>query len=396
MKDGRRIETAEMLAVGAELLVGDTQDTNSGDVARELTALGVEVQRISALPDRLEVVSGALSDALVRADLVVTTGGLGPTPDDLTRESIAQVCDEVPQVDPVIEGWLQDLFARRGIRYSDANRKQAWLIPSATTLPNPNGTAPGWWVERPDGQVIVALPGPPREMRPMWRDHVLPRLRARGLGADRAVETLRLSGIGESLLVDAIGEEVLRRRNPEVATYARVDAVDVRVSATGADGRTARELVDEQVARLQTALGGYIFGRGDEGWAAAVGRRLAGRTLAVVEIGTGGQLVALFGAEPWLVFDEVIAPSSPLALAYPAAGACAAEVRRTGRSDIGMCVGAEEVDGDMPIAIAISDGDRVTEVTRTAFLTGDQGRRRVANLAATELWRWLAPDDPAP
>ncbi len=393
MTDGRRIETAEMLAVGAELLVGDTQDTNSGEVARELTTLGVEVLRISALPDRLGVVTGALSDALGRADLVVTTGGLGPTPDDLTRESIAQVCAETPSVDPDIEGWLQDLFARRGIRFSDANRKQAWLIPSATTLPNPNGTAPGWWVDRPDGQVIVALPGPPREMRPMWRDHVLPRLQARGLGADRAVETLRLSGIGESLLVDAIGEEVLRRRNPEVATYARVDAVDVRVSATGADGRTARELVDEQVARLQPALGQYIFGRGDEGWPTAVGRRLAGRTLSVVEIGTAGQLVALVGAEPWLVFDEVLAPTSALARAYPGVATFAAQVREAGDSAIGLCVRAEEHDGDMRVAIAITDGARATEVTRAAFLTGDQGRRRAANLAATELWRWLAPGD---
>ncbi len=140
----------------------------------------------------------------------------------------------------------------------------------------------------------------------MWRDHVLPRLRARGLGADRAVETLRLSGIGESLLVDAIGEDVLRRRNPEVATYARVDAVDVRVSARQEGGRSARELVDEQVAQLLPALGPYVFARGDEGWPAAVGRRLTGRTVAVVEIGTAGQLVALLGAEPWLVFDEVL------------------------------------------------------------------------------------------
>ena len=184
-----------------------------------------------ALP--ISVVTGALADALGRADLVITTGGLGPTPDDLTRESIAAVCGETPTIDPAIEAWLRDLFARRGVRFSEANLKQAWRIPSATALHNANGTAPGWWVERPDGRVIIALPGPPRELRGMWRDEVLPRLRERGLGADRAAETLRLTGIGESLLVDLIGEPVLRRPNPEVATYARVDAVDVRVSATG-------------------------------------------------------------------------------------------------------------------------------------------------------------------
>ncbi len=352
--------------------------------------------RISALPDRLDVVSDALRDALGRADLVVTTGGLGPTPDDLTREAIARVCGESPVVDPTIEAWLRDLFQRRGIQYSDANRKQAWLIASATSLPNPNGTAPGWWVDRPDGRVVIALPGPPREMRPMWRDHVLPRLRERGLGADRAFETLRLSGIGESLLVDAIGEDVLRRRNPEVATYARVDAVDVRVSAMQEGGRSARELVDEQVARLMPALGRYVFARGDEGWPAAVGRRLRGRTVSVVEIGTAGQVVALLGAEPWLVFDEVIAPVSALAQAHAEAVTYATAVRQAGGSDIGMCVRARESSGDMLVDIAITDGGRAASVTRTAFLAGEQGRRRAANLAATELWRWLAPGDPAP
>jgi nicotinamide-nucleotide amidase len=393
--DERRIVTAEMLAVGAELLVGDTQDTNSGDLARELTKLGVEVLRLSALPDRLEAVAGALHDALDHADLVVTTGGLGPTPDDLTREAIAHECGETVVVDPDIERWLRDLFHRRGIRYSEANRKQAWLIPSATSLANPNGTAPGWWVDRPDGRVIVALPGPPREMRPMWRDHVLPRLVARGLGADRAVETLRLSGIGESLLVDVIGEEVLRRRNPEVATYARVDAVDVRVSASAEGGRTARELVDEQVADLLPALGGYIFARGDDGWPAAVRDRLAGRTVAIAESGTAGQLVALLGAEVWLAFDEATGPKAEADDASEGAATLgAARVRQTSGADVGLCVLARDTDGDMAVAIAMTDGDRSHAVTRTAFLGGDQGRRRAANLACTELWRWLGQVGP--
>jgi len=390
--DERRIEGAELLAVGAELLVGDTQDTNSGEIARELTTLGVEVLRISALPDRLEVVAGALRDALGHADLVMTTGGLGPTPDDLTREAIALVCDETVAIDPDIERWIRDLFDRRGIRYSEANRKQAWLIPSASSLPNPNGTAPGWWVDRPDGRVIVALPGPPREMRPMWRDHVLPRLVARGLGADRAVETLRLSGMGESLLVDAIGEDVLRRRNPEVATYARVDAVDVRVSAISEGGRTARELVDAEVARLMPALGRYVFARGDEGWPGAVSRRLAGRTVAVAESGTAGQLVALLGAEPWLVLDETLAADSPQARAHPDAAGRAVHVRQVAEADIGVSVRAVEQSGDTQVTIAITDGERSTVVERAAFLAGEQGRRRAANLACTELWHWLSDD----
>ncbi|MFI5200445.1 MAG: molybdopterin-binding protein, partial [Candidatus Limnocylindrales bacterium] len=149
----RVLRTAELLAVGAELTVGDTRDTNSAEIARSLTEAGVAISRITVLPDRLAVVSGTFRAALRRADLVVSTGGLGPTPDDLTREALAAVAGETPQVDPELEAWLRTLWTRRGMVFPEINRKQAWLIPSARALANPNGTAPGWWVDRPDGRV---------------------------------------------------------------------------------------------------------------------------------------------------------------------------------------------------------------------------------------------------
>jgi len=389
MSEPRRLETAELLAVGAELLVGETRDTNSGDLAIELTALGVEVRRTSALPDRFEDVTDALRDALLRADMVITTGGLGPTPDDLTRESIAAVCGETPFIDPDLEAWLRDLFARRGVAFSEANVKQAWRIPSGTALANANGTAPGWWIDRPDGRVVIALPGPPRELRGMWRDQVLPRLRARGLGADRAAETLRLTGIGESSLVDVIGEAVLRTRNPEVATYARVDAVDVRISATGDAERSARSMVDAAVAELLPRLGRYVFARGDETWPDAIGRRLAGRSLAIVEIGTAGQLGALLGSHRWLRHAQQLAAGSPLAKSQRGARGWAAHARELSGADIGVAVIARERNGDMPVQVAVSIGDRTTVENKLAFLGGDQGRRRAANLACAELWTRL-------
>src|ERR1700690_1646458 len=125
----------------------------------------------------------------------------------------------------------------------ELNLKQAGLIPSATAIPNPNGTAPGWWVDRPDGRVAILLPGPPREMRPMWRDWVVPRLRDRGLGDGRLVRTLRTYGIGESRVAELLGEPMLRAANPVVATYARADWLDVRISAVDerdAGGRVVR------------------------------------------------------------------------------------------------------------------------------------------------------------
>ena len=180
----RPLLSAELLSIGSEITVGETRDTNAGDLARSLSGIGIVVRRIQALPDDLDAVSGAFADALERADLVISTGGLGPTPDDLTREAIAAVVGEKPTVDPDLESWLRGLWSRRGMTMPDMNLKQAWLIPSAEALPNANGTAPAWWVSRPDGRLIVALPGPPREMRPIWSEQVLPRLRERGAGGE--------------------------------------------------------------------------------------------------------------------------------------------------------------------------------------------------------------------
>ncbi|HEU5204229.1 MAG TPA: competence/damage-inducible protein A, partial [Candidatus Limnocylindrales bacterium] len=142
--------TAELLSVGSEITVGDTRDTNAGELARDLTKRGVQVLRLGAVPDDLAVVRAALEAAVSNADLVVTTGGLGPTPDDLTRESIAALVGEEPTIDPDLEAWLRDRFERRGMAFPEINLKQAWRIPSAEPLPNPNGSAPGWLVRLPD------------------------------------------------------------------------------------------------------------------------------------------------------------------------------------------------------------------------------------------------------
>ena len=206
----------------------------------------------------------------------MSTGGLGPTPDDLTREAIAAACGVETRVDEGLLTEIEALFTRRGMPMPEANRKQAWLIDGATALPNGHGSAPGWWVERPDGRIVIALPGPPREMWPMWREQALPRLQAGPLGVDRATHTLRLTGVGESALVGLIGEDVLRAANPQVATYARADAVDVVVSAE-TDGRSAAQaLVDHAVGRLREQVGELRLrgGRPD------VGRRRSRHALA--------------------------------------------------------------------------------------------------------------------
>lgn len=402
MPPPRHLLTAELLSVGSELTVGDTRDTNAGELARALTALGVRVGRMTALPDDLEAVTEGFRSALSRADLVVSTGGLGPTPDDLTREAIAAACDESPAVDPGLEAWLRDLWTRRGIAFPELNLKQAWLIPSAASLPNPNGTAPGWYVARPDGRVVVALPGPPREMRPMWADHALPRLQQRGLGATIATHTLRLTGIGESQIAERLGEVMLRARNPVVATYARAEAVDIRISAFAEPPRTAEQLVDDAAATVLERLGRHVWATGSTTWSEAIGARLdeLGWTLAAVEIGTGGSLAALLGDVAWFRFGASISEAAPVIADLPADASgterhladdaeadpgvtanlirLARRARRLGGAEVGVAIRASVVAGDTAVSIAISSPSGERSVRRMVFLTGPLGRSRSA------------------
>ena len=387
----RPLLTAVLLAVGSELTTGETRDTNSGDLARWLAEAGVDVVWISTLPDRLGTVTAALSDAMEAADLVITTGGLGPTPDDLTREAIADVCGEQPTVDPELERWLRHLFERRGIRFADTNLKQAWLIPSSTAIPNDRGTAPGWWIDRPDGRVMVALPGPPSEMRPMWQGWVLPRLRERGLGQERVTRTYRLTGIGESHVAALLGEALLRAANPIVATYARSEAVDVRISAIAEADRPAAALVDEAETVVLTALGQYVWGRADDTWPTVLGRDLAALhwTVAVVELGTGGSTARLLGDAPWLKAARATAadqpgergPNAPL----PGLAELAEEIRQESGASVGLAVRTVESGEDTQVELALASPSGTRTANLTAFLGGAEGRRRAGISAAAFL-----------
>jgi len=383
----RHIGSAVLLAVGSELTTGETRDTNSGDLAGWLVDAGVEVRWVSSLPDRLETVTSAIRDGLAAADMVVTTGGLGPTPDDLTRESIAAVLGETPIVDPELERWVRHLFERRNIPFSELNLKQAWLIPSATAMQNGRGTAPGWWVDAPDGRLIVALPGPPREMTAMWRDAVLPRLVARGLGREKAVRTYRLAGMGESLVAAALGERLLRAANPVVATYARADAVDVRISAVAADGRSPAELLAEAEAQVLAAVGDHVWGHDNDTWPDVLGRELGrnGWTVALAEVGTAAAAGHLLAGAPWLLEARALAPGVTIpargSKAARAAGdvpllELAAAVRDGSGASIGAAVRARESGGDTRVDLAAVGPWGVSEGEQVAFLGGGEGRRR--------------------
>ena len=385
----RQIERAELLSIGSELTVGETRDTNAGELAGALTAAGVEVVRMTALPDDLPVVRDAFLAALGHVDLVISTGGLGPTPDDLTRESIAAAIDETPVVDPGLEAWLRDLFARRDLPFPPTNVKQAWVTPSTTPIPNDNGTAPGWWVDRPDGRVVVALPGPPREMRPMWRDWVQPRLASRGLGRRTATLTLRTTGLGESLIAERLGSLLDRGANPTVATYARSDGVDVRISAFPTADSDAETLVAAAEREVLARLGDHVWGRGDVSWPAAIQAALTGRgwSLATLEIDTRGSVAALLaeGLGERLMRATVLSDATSDAGARTGLEDIAASTRAETGADVVLVVRVTTRGNDMAVSVAILDPNGSHAERRLAFLGGAMGRTRAALLAAAIL-----------
>jgi nicotinamide mononucleotide (NMN) deamidase PncC len=217
----------------------------------------------------------------------------------------------------------------------------------------------------------------------MWQDLVLPRLRARGLGLDRAATTLHLTGIGESMVVDVVGQDLLAADNPRMATYARPDFVDLRISAVGDATHTAEQLVASAVDTLSPRLDPYVFGRDDDDWEAVLGARLAGRSLAVAEAGTGGYLGLLLGTASFLSLAEQHPGADD-------AAALAREVRERAGADVGLAAVAVEHGDDMGVEIALAVGSKTKTASRTVFRGGDTGRRRSANAAITELWRHLS------
>ncbi len=280
---------AEVLSCGTELLLGHISDTNATYLAQSLAAQGIDLFFVSQVGDNLGRIVETLERAWNRSDLVVMTGGLGPTEDDLTREAISSLMGETMQVDPELEANLRAMFATRHYQMPERNLKQATLIPSAQSLPNPVGTAPGWFVQR-DNKIIVAMPGVPREMHRMWEQEAIPRLSSY-TGGQIFTRLLRVSGMGESNVEEALGE-LLHSDNPTIATYAKSDAVDVRVTAKAQTHEQAEQQVAEMEILVRQVLKHHIFGVNKQTLQSVVGDLLtAGKwTISVMESLTGGLL----------------------------------------------------------------------------------------------------------
>src|SRR3989442_853556 len=247
---------AEILSCGTELLLGHITDTNATFLAQSLAALGIDLYFVSQVGDNLGRIVDTLRRAWERSDLIIMTGGLGPTEDDLARESISALLGETMQVDPHLEAELRGMFAARRATMPERNLKQATLIPSAQALPNPRGTAPGWIVEK-DGRIIVAMPGVPREMYHMWEQEVIPRL-SPYTGGLIFTRILRVWGLGESAVEERL-VSLLHSNNPTIATYAKADAIGVRITAKAETNQEAERLVTETEVKVRQILRHHIF-----------------------------------------------------------------------------------------------------------------------------------------
>jgi nicotinamide-nucleotide amidase len=287
-----------VLSVGSELLRGDIVDTNAAFLARALSRLGIEVTGVEAASDVLETLSDAVRRALARAEIVVTTGGLGPTQDDLTRDAIAAVLGEQMFQDPELAAQVEARFASMRRSMPASNFRQAMLIPSAEALANPHGTAPGWYV-RSNGRVIAAMPGPPGEMEPMWREQVLPRIQTLLSGA-LTLRSLMTFGLGESTVEHRIADVIGANPRVTVATYAKAAGVEVHITAQGKTQAEADGLAAEIEAALRHRLGRAIFGSGEDTLSSVVGSMLTERrqTVAVMESATGGEVSNLITNHP--------------------------------------------------------------------------------------------------
>ncbi len=414
----------ELITIGDELLLGFTLDTNAAHLARELAAVGVEITRRTTVGDVGPAIAAAVGEALERAGAVVTTGGLGPTSDDLTRPAIAALFARELRFDANVYERIEERWRARGLpgHPPAANRHQALVPDGAVVLPNAEGTAPGLWLEDERGRWVAMLPGVPREMRAMARDVLLPRLRVLSGAAATVVRsrTLRTTGIAESALVERLGQLAAGVGDLPLAFLPGADGVDLRLTARALPPERADEALEGGVEQLRARVGRYAYGEDGADLAAVVldaCRRRRVR-IAVGESCTGGMLGARITAIPGssavflggvIAYDNAIkealleVPRDELeaagAVSEPVAAAMARGSRARTGAEIGVGItGIAGPDGETPgkpvgtVWTAVA-GPAGQIVTRRATFVGDRQEVRYrATQHALDMIRRALPE----
>jgi nicotinamide-nucleotide amidase len=379
-----------VVAVGTELLLGQVVDTNSAWVGDRLALSGIDCLRHTVVGDNEERIAAAVREALERADAVLVCGGLGPTPDDVTREAVANALGVTLERDPSMVERIREIFAARHRQMADNNLRQADRPSTATFIPQEGGTAPGLVCPVGDGgeRVVYAVPGVPSELREMVERAVVPDLvRRAGRPGVILSRMLRTWGLSESALADRIASRVEMQTNPTIAFLASgIEGIKVRVTAKGNDEVDARRLLDAEEAELRSLIGDVVFGVDDQSMERVVADLLVERelTLGVAESLTGGlvgsRLAETEGASRWfrgsvVAYDSKVkyalldVPEGPVvceeAAVAMARGVCGALLADVGLGVTGVAGPATQEDqpvGTVFMAVADSDGVETREV----------------------------------
>ncbi len=281
---------AEIVSVGSELLLGQIVDTNSAVIGRHLAAIGLDLYYKTTVGDNLSRLTAVLRQALARSEVVITTGGIGPTADDVTREAVAAATGRELEFSEHLMAQIEAFFRARGFKLSPSNRRQAFIPRGAIPIENPVGTAPAFVVEVGE-RCVITLPGVPREMEHLLVTRVLPYLRERyGLKGEIRLRVLKVVGLGESRIGELLADFMEKGRNPTIGTLAHLGQVDVRIAAKGSDAETAQRLIEPVEAQIRERLGDLIFGADSETLESVISAqaRRVGARVAVAESGSGG------------------------------------------------------------------------------------------------------------
>jgi nicotinamide-nucleotide amidase len=281
---------AEILAVGTEILLGDIVNTNSHYISKRLADLGISVYYQTVVGDNEGRLYDAYKLAFERADIVIATGGLGPTKDDLTKEIGAKYFDKELVLHEESLDYIKNFFDRLNRPMSEGNRKQAIFPKGSIILTNPNGTAPGCIIEE-NNKILIMMPGPPKEMAPMFEDSVVPYLQKFSDGV-LVSKVLRVLGLGESAMAERVNDIIDNNTNPTVAPYAKDNEAILRITAKGKTTEEAKELILPIEQEIRNRIGDDIYAEGETTIDAVVGEMLVNRnlTIATAESCTGGLL----------------------------------------------------------------------------------------------------------
>jgi len=412
----RRLDRAEIIAAGSELLTPHRLDTNSLYLTGRLNELGVVLAGKCVVGDDRRAMAEVFGQAIARADLVIVTGGLGPTADDVTRDAVSEVLGRTLEENQEILTAIRQRFERRGLKMPEVNRRQALVPSGAVVLANAFGTAPGLLLEV-DSRMVVLLPGPPRELRPMFETHVEPRIAARTGGRRVLRRVIKITGRSES--------QVEELAFPVYSTFGTSDApvettilaapgqIELHVSAAGSDVTALARTLEDAVARLQAVVGDAVFSTDGRSLEAVVGAGLKARgwKIAAAESCTGGGLLSRLtdvpGSSAWVQggviayandvkVEQLGVPTTVIAahgaVSEPVAQAMAEGVRERLRADVGVAItgiaGPEGGSAEKPVGTVVIATSGTRAAVRTFLFPGDrEAIRRFATTAALEMVR---------